>query len=216
MSSNKLAVFDMDGTLYRSETSFMPAVKSLLKENGLAVPEDEFLFRFIGEPDSVFIRWLKMLNAEKPAHILYREFQGAELGAVERDGQLYEGVIPLLGWLKEQDFNLAVCSNATEIYLNTVLEKFNLLTMFSALRVPKGSENKTMMLREIKNKFSPGIGFMIGDRSHDMTAANENYLVFIGALYGFGRKEIEGAEYSVEKPMQIRALIEDFTQAEDI
>ncbi len=209
ISSNKLVVFDMDGTLYRSETSFLPAVKSLLKENGLNVPADEFLFRFIGEPDSVFVQWLKELKAEKPAHILYREFQRAELCAVERDGQLYEGVVFLLGWLKEKGFRLAVCSNATEIYLNTVLKKFNLFTMFSFLRVPKGSESKTLMLSEIKSKFNPGIGFMVGDRSHDMKAAIENCFVFIGALYGFGRKEIEDTDYCVEKPAQIKALIED-------
>ncbi|MBN2364149.1 HAD family hydrolase [candidate division WOR-3 bacterium] len=203
-----LAVFDMDGTLYRSDASFIPAVKSLLSNNGLEVPADDFLFSFIGEPDSVFIDWLAKLSSNGNADSLYNEFQRSELNMVRERGELYDGVLSLLDWLKENGFTLAVCSNATKVYIDTVLEKFRLTELFSAVRVPAGSESKKKMLKEISDQFSPEIGFMVGDRIHDMQAAFENGFAFIGALYGFGRKEIETAENCAESPFEIKPIFE--------
>ncbi|MBN1149943.1 HAD family hydrolase [candidate division WOR-3 bacterium] len=206
-----MAVFDMDGTLYRSETSFIEAVKTVLSNNRLETPPEEFLFSFIGEPDSVFAKWLEDISNPGKALELYDEFQTRELEMVREKGELYEGVLPLLYGLK--DFTLAICSNATDIYIKTVVEKFKIDKLFSALRVPVRGESKKQMLRDLEGEFKPSGKFMVGDRYHDMAAAEENGFVFVAALYGYGRDEIESSRFAAEKPEQIKRIIDSILKA---
>lgn len=57
-----LLIFDLDGTLYRTETSFTPAAAQVLQAFSLRVPPDEELHAFIGEPFDVFLEWLEHLR----------------------------------------------------------------------------------------------------------------------------------------------------------
>lgn len=203
-----LLIFDLDGTLYNSATSFFPALRRLFKEYGIEYDEEEAK-KFIGEPDYKFWDYLKTKNFKDDIDKILQKMDDYEYSEVEKSGKLYPEVKEILEKFKKRGYTISLCSNGIKEYIEKVLKKFDLFQIFSDIRYPvnKG-ETKDKMVREILEKYKPEMVFMIGDRYHDMMAALKNGIVFIGAMYGFGKKEIEKADYKVEKFDELEGLIE--------
>ncbi len=179
----KLIVFDLDGTLYISESSFVPAVKEFLERHNRPLPPIEFIYRFIGEPDHVFEEWLETLKIDAPLKELFREFDDLERDAVIRDGCLYDSVAETLEWLTNKDY-------------------------FITLKTPRSKdETKTVMLRDIAEAVKPSISYMVGDRIHDITAAREAGYISVGAAYGYGGEEIKDADYIISHLKEIKGIL---------
>ncbi len=203
-----LLIFDLDGTLYNSATSFLPALKRLFKEYGIEYVEEEAI-KFIGEPDYKFWEYLATKNFKDDINKVLQKMDDYEYSEVERNGKLYPDVKEILQKFKKKGYTISLCSNGIKEYIEKVLKKFSLFEIFNNIRYPinKG-ENKDRMIREILEKHKPEMAFVIGDRYHDMMAAFKNGAVFVGAMYGFGEKEIEKADYKIEKFKELEELIE--------
>lgn len=208
-----LLIFDLDGTLYNSATSFLPALKRLFKEYGIEYNEEEAI-KFIGEPDYKFWEYLKTKNFKDNIDKVLQKMDDYEYSEVEKSGKLYSEVREILQKFKKKGYTLSLCSNGIKEYIEKVLKKFDLLEIFSDIRYPlnKG-ETKDRMVGEILEKHKPEMAFMIGDRYHDMMAAFKNGIVFIGAMYGFGKREIEKADYKIEKFKELEELIERLVES---
>lgn len=203
----KLIIFDLDGTLYDTESSFIPAVGIFLRRYDRVVPPNEFLYKFIGEPEQLFGEWMKSLKIDAPLDKLLWEFDETERNAIRRTGNLYSGVIETLNWLKEKDYTLAICSNGREWYITEVIDRFNLGDYFAIVKGPRSAtETKVEMVREIIDIVKPEKSYLVGDRFHDLEAARQNDCISIGAEYGFGGDEIKTADH----------LISSFTEIKDI
>lgn len=204
----KLIVFDLDGTLYVSESSFLPALRQFLARYDRPQPSDEFLISFIGEPDHVFGAWIETLNINRSTDELLREFDRIEAEAVKQNGCLYDSVAEILEWLKDKGFTMAICSNGSGWYVDLILGKFNLRDYFIIVKTPRTkSETKSVMLQDIKNALKPSVVYMIGDRKHDFTAARQTGYLFIGAAYGYGGDEINDADFTIKRPDEIKTIL---------
>ena len=211
----KLIMFDVDGTLYRTETSFFPAVRDFAARYGFPAPDENFLRGFIGQNGSEWRSWLEGLNLGKPVDQLAAEFDMIERERVAQGGELYPGADTVLRTLAEAGWVLGVCSNASAWYPELILTKADVRDLFRIIRVPsRPDETKTMMLCEVWNETHPERCAMVGDRENDMQAAYAAGFAAIGASYGWAPEELGRADVCISDIRELPAALERCWTAE--
>jgi phosphoglycolate phosphatase len=199
-----LIMFDMDGTLFRTETSFFPAVQEFAGRHAFPVPDEEFLRSFIGQSGSEWRAWLEQLQLGISTQDLVSEFDLLEQGYVKTQGELYPGAAEVLRTLAQDGWKLGVCSNAPAWYPEAILTRAGVRDLFTLIRVPgRPDQSKAMMLCDIWNEFHPERCAMAGDRADDMQAAYAGGYFAIGAAYGWGPEELELADVRVHDISEI-------------
>ena len=213
----KLIMFDVDGTLYRTETSFFPAVHDFAARYGFPAPDENFLRGFIGQNGREWRSWLEGLNLGKPVDQLAAEFEMIERERVAEGGELYPGTDTVLRTLADAGCVLGVCSNAPAWYPELILTKANVRDLFRMVRVPTHpDETKTMMLCEVWNETHPERCAMVGDRENDMQAAYAAGFAAIGASYGWAPEELGRADVCISDIRELPAALERRWTAEAI
>lgn len=206
-----IVIFDLDGTLFKSETSALPAVQDALFLIGLEPARDDFILSLMGENTKDFSTKLLSEYGNEGLE-MYDDFINAlwvcEEEHIRSNGQLYEGVEKLLVALEEKGYRMAVCSNGTRAYIDYILKTQNIERFFVRVVSADVPGGKTRCLGELISSEDISRAVMVGDRYHDMEAASSNDIPFIGAAYGFGTEEVKGAEYVAERPGDILRLLE--------
>jgi len=54
-----LLIFDLDGTLFQTESATVPAVQHTFRDTGLEVQSTELILDFIGSPMSELAKWVQ-------------------------------------------------------------------------------------------------------------------------------------------------------------
>jgi len=203
-----LIMFDMDGTLYRTETSFFPAVHDFAGKYGFSQPSDDFLRGFIGKTGEEWKAWVESLHLGKTTNELDQEFDALERHYVNTQGKLYPGVPDVLRTLAANDWHLGICSNAPPWYPELILTNAGVRDLFDLVRVPKRSgETKPMMLGEVWNELRPEQCAMVGDRADDMQAARAGGYFAIGALYGWAPEELNLADIHIHDIVEVPTVL---------
>ncbi len=215
----KYLLFDLDGTITKSEKGIFNCIKYALDWAGIPYPEYSVFRSFIGPSlyDS-FVREFGMDDAKAKEMVAkYRERYNV-VGLFE--AEVYEGVADTLCALKEKGCILSVAtSKPTEPTLR-ILEKFGVGKYFDVVVGSNpdgtGSDKKhiiSQVLESLKKDhdlteemIQDGQVVMIGDRRYDIEGGKACGLQTIGVLYGYGsREEFEaaGADNIVETPEEI-------------
>ena len=204
-----LLIFDLDGTLYRTETSFTPAVAQVLQAFSVRVPPDEELHAFIGEPFDVFLEWL-----EQPMLPIHREklremLAEAELRFVKQRGKLYPGVKDTLARLLDQGCRLTLCTNAGERYAKTVLSTCGIENLFRMMCFRRTSaDTKAKMVAGLTKRIPHSRAYVIGDRYHDLLAGRKTGCTVIGAAYGYAQPgELAAADHIISSFVDLLTLV---------
>ena len=199
-----LIMFDMDGTLFRTETSFFPAVREFAGRHAFPVPDEEFLRGFIGQSGSEWRAWLEELQLGTSTQELASEFDLLEQEYVKTQGELYPGTTDVLRALALDEWKLGVCSNAPAWYPDMILTRAGVRDLFDLVRVPKRSgETKPVMLCDVWNELRPEQCAMVGDRADDMQAAHAGGYFAIGAVYGWAPEELALADVCIHDIAEI-------------
>ncbi len=214
-----LFIFDLDGTLFKTESVTVPAVQSVFTNYGIAPPASETICSFFGKPGAVFHRWLKSITPEKIHPELIPEIDRREMENIGITGTLYPGIMTCLENLQSQNATLAICTNGTREYVNRVLDTMEINHFFHHIRFREyPGDSKENMTAEILDKtgIRRGVltgdrgvltgdrGILTGDRAEDVHAAHKNGLKAVGALYGYGsREELTGADAHVLNPKNL-------------
>ncbi|WP_138496274.1 HAD family hydrolase [Paenibacillus pinistramenti] len=210
-------VFDMDGTLFKTETLLIPAYHGVfdkLREEGL----------FTGEtpPDSLMLGSLGMLlediwknvmpEAETHVHrradelLLQLELEGLEKAVSE----LYPSVPETLQALHERGVRLFVASNGLEHYVKGVAAAHRIAPLFDGLYSAgeHGTRSKVDLVRRLMEDNRLERIWMVGDRSSDVEAGKENGQTVIGCQYaGFGKEdELKGSDVLITDFKQLTGL----------
>jgi HAD superfamily hydrolase (TIGR01549 family) len=200
----KLIMFDMDGTLFRTETSFFPSVREFASRHAFPVPDEAFLRSFIGQSGSEWRAWLEQLQLGQSAQELASEFDLLEQEHVKTQGELYPGAADVLRALTLDGWKLGVCSNAPGWYPEMILTRAGVRDLFTVVRVPsRPDQTKAMMLCEVWNELHPDQCAMVGDRADDMRAAYAGGYFAIGAAYGWAPQELELADVRIHDIAEI-------------
>lgn len=215
----KYLLFDLDGTITKSEEGIFNCIKYALDWAGIPYPEYRVFRSFIGPSlyDS-FVREFDMDDARaKEMVVKYRERYNV-VGLFE--AEVYDGVADTLRALKEKGCILSVAtSKPTEPTLR-ILEKFGVGKYFDVVvgSNPDGTgSDKKHIISQVLESLKKDHGLtedmiksnqvvMIGDRRYDIEGGKACGLQTIGVLYGYGsREEFEavGADNIVETPEEI-------------
>ncbi|GAB6189205.1 hypothetical protein JCM30566_09440 [Marinitoga arctica] len=205
-------VFDLDGTLVKTENIALPAIRKILKELGYnSKISDNEIFKYIGYTiDEIFEGLLKTKNKktiDKAIELLDK--YETEIIKIENHNKIFfDGVFEVLDYLKKKNHNLYILSNCNIKYLNALLEKGlnNFIDSPHCAEMYNWQE-KDVVLKNISNGKKDFI--MVGDRHKDIEAAKKNGFISIGCSYGFGEDEVKDADYIVHNIREIPPIIDN-------
>jgi phosphoglycolate phosphatase len=184
-------IFDLDGTLTDPREGITRSYAHALTVLGRPVPPLAEFERFIGPPTrEVLSDLLETQDREliERAVAIYRE-RFSTVGLFENAA--YPGILSLLKELRERGYTSWVCTSKPTVYAEPIAQHFGFTPW---LRTVYGCEldgtraDKAELLAYLieREQIAPTRAVMIGDRKHDLRAAQLCGVHSIGVLYGFG------------------------------
>lgn len=186
-----LVLFDLDGTLTKSDPGITSSVKEALDEMGLPVPQN--LRRFIGPPLSYSFQTFCGMTEEQIT-------KGIEIyrGIYNKKGifnnSVYPGMLDLLQMLRGSGSKVGVATSKPLPQAQMVLEHFHIapfLDYISGADEDERSSTKAGLIEQAVAacKIEKSRTVMIGDTRYDAEGARLTGVDFIGVLFGYGTKE---------------------------
>lgn len=130
----KYIIFDLDGTLSRTDKFMIPSIELAMEKMNIPVWTEDAIRCTIGEP--VEVTNLKFFGQKKSeeADNFWKLVSGYYRTVFHNSVEEYEGVGDMLDSLHERGYKTAVCSNADEEYIEEVsalLRKYVLSNVMS-------------------------------------------------------------------------------------
>jgi len=204
-----LVAFDLDGTLHWTEKALVPAIRRAMADMGAKPATTGRINALYGEPLEEFCRVLLGTARENDCRRFMLGIERHQRDTLPATGALYPGVREMLQVLQEAGVSMGVISNAGESYIRLVLETFGIHDRFDALLGVNDGLSKARRLHSLLQMGGYGRAVMVGDRYHDLQAAEENGVRFIGCAYGYGAPgEIDRADELVGAAAEIPSAME--------
>jgi phosphoglycolate phosphatase len=215
--SNRLAIFDCDGTLVDSGHNICLAMEECFARAELAAPPRERTRRVVGL--SLVEAMRAMLPEAGPdIHVALAEdykqaFQRLRgRGLVEEP--LYDGIVELIDALDEGGWLLGVATGKSDRGLALCLDHHRLshrfVTLQTADRHPSKPHPSMVELAMAEAGAAPETSLMIGDTSYDMAMARAAGVTAIGVTWGYHEAQellAAGADFIAEHPSQIAQFV---------
>ena len=204
-----LVIFDLDGTLFRTETASVPAVHQAFLDFGLSSPDLSSILDCFGRTTEEFHRWISARCSVDLSNSLIARVDQLELEYISDRGKLYPEVHPALDRIQASGYRLAICSNGYDAYVQRVVEAHGLFDRFDLIRWRRSSDGtKSVMVREVLMRLDTHPALVVGDRRDDVEAAHANDLPAVAAGYGYGRaEELVEAEAIAASPAELPCVI---------
>ena len=210
-------LFDLDGTLTDPKEGITKSVQFALHQQGIMESDLDKLEPFIGPPlkDS-FMEYYGMTQEQALLAIEDYRKRFAPIGIFEN--KVYAGIPEMLEKLKKAGMRLAVASSKPEVFVNRILEHYNLAQYFDVVvgsnldgtRTEKEAVVKEALRQLGNDKITCA---MVGDRKFDVQGAREHGLTAVAVAYGYAVKgELEEAapDYIAKNVKQLeRFLLQD-------
>lgn len=188
INNSQLIIFDWDGTLFDSTAAIAHSLSRAAHELGLGEVSEYQARQVIGLGFAEATRALvgEVSEATLQAFIAkYRQYYFADEHALV----LYEGILPLLQALKEQNKYLAVATGKSRMGLNHLLEKHpEISQLFDSTRTADETASKPhpLMLQELLEEHNMGAeqAVMVGDTQFDIEMARAIQMKNIAVSYG--------------------------------
>ncbi len=214
----KYLLFDLDGTLTDPGAGITACVQYALQSFGIEETDHAKLEKFIGPPlrDSFMNFYGFDAEQAEQAVAKYRErFQ--DTGIFENE--VYEGIPKMLHTLQSKGFFLAVASSKPQVFVERILDHFDLRKYFKAIvgsELDGTRESKDEVVQEALNRlfaYKPiqkGQVYMIGDRKFDVEGARTQGVESVGVAYGYGSMEelkAAKADYIVRSVEELESFL---------
>ncbi len=192
----KLAVFDCDGTLVDGQADICDTMEQAFARAGLAQPNRNDVRRIVGLSLPVAIRNLAPdLGEDDVKHVV--EFYKSSYFARRQEGllhePLYDGMLDLLGRLREAGWLLAVATGKSDRGLEAVLAAHNIRDHFVSLqtadRHPSKPHPAMLEAAVFEAGAQPADTVMIGDTTFDILMAREANIRSVGVAWGYHEPE---------------------------
>mgnify|MGYP000961525286 CR=1 FL=1 len=208
----KHILFDLDGTIVRSDLGITKGVQKSLEHFGI-YEELEELKKFVGPPlveSYTKFYGLSLKQYEKALAVFHKYYKSVGIFECE----LYHGIEEMLDSLSKK-YKLYLATSKPEKEARRVIEHFGLDKYFTYIGGSDGDFNtkrstKTAVIEyvlETNKIMDKDSAIMIGDKSHDIEGASNAGLKSVGVLYGYGGiEEFEGANYIVKSVDDLREM----------
>ncbi len=207
MMLKKLAVFDLDGTLNRTDLYSVPAHLKALAERGIYNITPEQIISTFGERASDYVQKLVGNVTDEEARSYLDAVAKYELEFIYNKGKPYDGVLDSLKKLKENGYYTAICSNSSRRYITMVLDALGLMPYIDFIQDLQPNMTKVQTLALLLDKEKPDKAVMVGDRVFDVEAGHKNNLKAIGCTYGFNPGELKDADVKIESAGDIYTAV---------
>jgi len=208
-------LLDLDGTLTDPAPGFVKSIRYAFGSLGLDLPSDKQISSYIGPPlDETICKLLGPGQESKRLQTirLYRE-RYSSIGLFENS--VYDGIKETLEELYASGSPIFVATAKPTVFAIRILEHFEMKQFLSGIY---GSEldgtrsNKQQLLEHLlqEESLDPNDKIMVGDRSHDISAAVANCIKSLGVLWGYGTFEEltnAGAEKVIHKPHELPSAL---------
>lgn len=210
----KVVLFDVDGTLCDPGKSMIESAKYALSKLGIQETDTANLNRLIGPPlEHAFRDYYGFDEAKTNQAVSYFRDNMQKNGVSLYEA--YPGITELLKDLKNNAMTLAVVTSKIEHIAVDTLKRTSLFDYFDAISAqqPNVTVDKEKILSDALNDLvvdADSSIVMIGDRRHDVEAANAHNIDSIGVVWGYGtRQELkdEGATHIVKNVAELRHLL---------
>ena len=190
----KAVLFDLDGTLVRSDLFSIPAYRIARAEYGIgAMSEMEEKQEIGGTAEE---NWQRAMP-ERP----FADYQAYSARIRDliferfwEEIKAYDGMAEALGELQARGYRTILCSNGSPDYCVKILEQAGLRAQMDELAERLAGADKVGLVRSVLEQQAPVRAVMVGDRRHDAQAARGNGIPFIGCRYGLFPEEIDAAQ----------------------
>ena len=219
-ASYQYIIFDLDGTLIKSEEGLYDSITYALEKSGVHPGDRTEMNKMIGPVLWESFQKFYNMSAEEAdrANAFFNE-------AYEKEGiynvSLYEGVELMLQTLRNAGRILLVVTAKPRDMAEIVLNHTGIEQYFQAVIGPAREDKKTdkgsLIRKALSFLASTGTDIflreqavMVGDRMFDIEGAGETAIDSIGVLYGYGsRQELvqAGATWIADTPAEVVKLI---------
>ena len=191
----KTILFDLDGTLTRSEAGITRSALYAAEKLGYTGLKAEDFLPFIGPPLHDSFRQMFSMDDEQAqrATALYRE-RFSTVGWAENE--VYTGIPALLRSLKKSGARVAIATAKPLVFAGRIAARFGMAPYLDAIIGPPEGERHASKAGIVGRALAQlgGPAVMIGDRRFDVEGGRANGIDTIGVAYGYGtREELEQA-----------------------
>lgn len=211
-------LFDLDGTLTDPKEGITKSVQYALRAFDIEEPDLDKLEPFIGPPLKTSFMDFYGFDDEKAEEAVakYRE-NFKDVGIFQNE--VYAGIPEMLRKLKAKGKRLAVSSSKPQVFVERILDHFNLRRYFD---VVVGSEldgrrvEKEEVVAEALKQLLNGKEYrheevvIIGDRKFDVEGGQAHNITTVAVAYGYGSMEElkeADAEYIVRSVPELAKLL---------
>ncbi len=190
MNRNRLVIFDVDGTLLQTDRVTVPAVQRAFAAYNLPEPDRETICAFFGQSVAAYEEWLAQQCPADQAAEIVAATNALELRLIGEAGEVYPGTMETLEQLRAAGYQMAICSNGPEAYVQEFVEAHGVRSFFPVVYA-RGTRyaGKQEMVRLILDATAPDAFAVVGDRHDDIDAAHAWGGYGVAAAYGFGGPE---------------------------
>jgi len=211
MGRMKAYFFDLDGTLADSRPGLYRSFRTALAFFGIPPVTDDKLAQFLGTPLPKMFRTFRpdLNDAEVEAGM--QAFRGVYEETGINENELYPGAIEMLAAARERGVTTWIVTSKPEPQAVRVAHLLQLDRHVEDI-IGAGlaeTDTKTDLIARALSaaKVAANEALMVGDRHYDIVGANENRVLPVGALWGYGSYEelyAAGCRHFAQSPDDFR------------
>ncbi|MGH4122466.1 MAG: HAD-IIIC family phosphatase [Clostridium sp.] len=177
MHTYKTIIFDLDGTLFKTDTVFIDAIYQVC------------------------------ISSEEEIQFIRKELRTIEDKLINVSAQLYEDVKNMLDNLKKEGYILCICTNGSNHYVNNILKTFGISNYFTIIKSRREGLTKGQLIKQILDESACCSAIVVGDTAIDFKSADDTSCLSIGVSYGYGGNAYKNVDFIADKPVDIYNII---------
>lgn len=206
---NRLAIFDLDGTLVDSRRDLADAGNAARAILGLPPIQPAEIVPMIGDGAGKLIERLTPGHGAAERRRAMDAFRTDYATRLTAHTVAYPGIPEALAALRARGWAIAVATNKPALFAQPIVERLGLRC--DGLRGGEGTKKPDpTMLLELMHELdaAPASTWMIGDHHTDLIAAQATGVRAVHCTWGFGRRDDAPAAAVATHPRELVALLD--------
>lgn len=188
---SRTLLLDLDGTLVDTVPDLAAALNRLLQARGLPNLSHHQVAGMVGDGVAVLVARAFAVHGQAADATAVAAMMEDYSAHVAVESKLYPDVLPVLGGLAQEGWQLAVCTNKPEQAARRLLQALGLLDLMAAVGAGDSFPVRKPDPRHLLETLARAGGrsdaaVMLGDHHNDVTAARGARIPAIFAAWGYG------------------------------
>jgi len=208
MAEKKAVLFDFDGTLFFDTQNLNTWVfTQVLANMGLEPASQERINQTVGMKPREIAQWMTRSDDEKVQDAFTLAETELTIEYIARFVERGESAKKMLDTLRPLA-KLAICSNATEIYMDKMMDKLELRSCFDTIWTYHQGISKAMAIPKVMEILGVKSAIFVGDRAEDVSSARKAGIPVVGIRNPMFPHEVDGADVIVHDHEEMTKAIQ--------